>query len=159
MKALKYINLLIIVITFSAYSQVSDKGIITIDTSSYGSYPAVFVDLSSGSLLKLDANLKEIDADLWIEPNDPEINGLEESFDGGITHSGENVLLRILEKGEHEADIKKMFPNTFVDSVDRGKIKTGLQFIVHTSENLFYVIKISSFSKEDEEMTLEYQKI
>ncbi|SFW23652.1 hypothetical protein [Cellulophaga fucicola] len=159
MKALKYLNLLIIVVTFSGYSQVSKKTIITIDKNSYLEYPAVFLDLSSGLLIKVDRNLKEIDADLWIEPNDPEINGLEESFDGGITHIGDNVLLRVLENGEKEMEVKKMFPDTYVNSVDRGKIKADLKFIVHTSESLFYIIKIISFSKENQEITLEYQKI
>ena len=49
--------------------------------------------------------------------------------------------------------------NKFEQGINRSKIKAGLEFIVQSSDNLFYIIKIISFNKEEKEMKLKYQKI
>jgi hypothetical protein len=133
---------------------------ISINKNSFGQYPAVFVNLSSGSLIKFDNDdtLNQIDADLWIEPSDPEIKGLQEFFER-IKHHGENVKLKVIEESETAKEVKVSFPSKFKEGIDRSKIKSGLEFIVHSSNNSFYIIKIISFNKEEKEMKLKYQKI
>ena len=156
MKSINYLLLLLITINFSSCS--TNK--IIINKSSFGQYPAVFVNLSSGSLIKFDndGSLNQIDADLWIEPSDPKIKGLHEFFER-IKHHGENVKLRVIEEGETAKELKTSFPNKFKDGIARSKIKSRLEFIVHSSNNSFYIIKIISFNKEEKEMKLKYQKI
>jgi hypothetical protein len=158
MKNINYLLLLFATINFSSCS--TNK--ISINKNSFGQYPAVFVNLSSGSLIKFDndGTLNQIDADLWIEPSDPEIKGLQEFFER-IKHNGENVLLRVLKKGQTAKELKALFPDGFKKGIGRSEIKPELKFIVHSSDKSFYSIKIISLNKEEKEMKLKlkYQKI
>jgi len=162
MRSVNYLFLLFVVVAFLSCSDGSDQGEITISKDSYlDDYPAVYLDLSSGAFVNYKFEYeesKEIDADLWIEPQDPEIRGLTKFFKG-IKYKGEDVLLKVLDEGETEKEAIALFPSEFNYYIPGEKIKSGLKFILRSSTKSFYMIKIIYFNKDKEEMKLEYQKL
>ena len=69
------LNVSLFLIFNSSCSDYRNKGEIIINQTSYGEYPAIFFDLSSGNILKFDGYnemypndiYEKIDADLWID--------------------------------------------------------------------------------------------
>ena len=147
------LNVSLFLIFNSSCSDYRNKGEIIINQTSYGEYPAIFFDLSSGNILKFDGYNEmypndideKIDADLWIEPSDPEIAGLENSFEGYQEHIGSNVLIKVLSDGETEKSAVEQFPIGFSKKITKSKIKNGTEFIVYSSEEFFYKMKIVYF--------------
>jgi len=164
-KLTKQVTLLILIFSVSSCtnqetnhtSQITKE--ITINEDSFGEeYPAVFLDLKNNSLMIYSKDLTVINADLWIEPNDPEISGLTKEFEG-MEHVGEDVLLRIIDKNLSDKDISSLDLNTFQRKLDKSKIKAGLVFAVMASDHSLYKVKIISFTIAEQEIKLEHQKI
>jgi len=164
-KLTKQVTLLILIFSVSSCtnqetnhtSQITRE--ITINEDSFGEeYPAVFLDLKNNSLMIYSKDLTVINADLWIEPKDPEIAGLTKES-GGMEHVGEDVLLRIIDKNLSDKDISSLDLNTFQRKLDKSKIKAGLVFAVMASDNSLYKVKIISFTQSEQEIKLEHQKI
>ena len=171
-KLTKYVSLLILMFSVSSCTNQETnhtnqetnhtsqiKREITINEDSFGEeYPAVFLDLKNNSLMIYSKDVDVINADLWIEPNDPEIAGLT-NREGGIEHVGEDVSLRIIDRNLSDKDIRSLDLNTFQRSLDKSKIKAGLVFAVMASDKSLYKVEIISFTQSEQEIKLEHQKI
>jgi hypothetical protein len=64
-----------------SYDKIKKEYTVKISKSIFGDYPAILLNLRENKIFKINPNLQSehsvIDADLWIEPRDPEINCLE----------------------------------------------------------------------------------
>jgi hypothetical protein len=133
---------------------------ITINKQSFGnSYPAVLLDFKTGKITKLDKDFKEEDisgdADMWIEPRDPEINCLERSEDGKL--KGETPHIVIAAIAYDKLDDKNMPQAIDKNGLQHSEIKEGTVFLLQASNNAVYKVRIDRTDKETETIILTYK--
>lgn len=140
MKKLKLSILLLIASLLTACGN-SGKSLI-IDKTKYENYPAVFVSLMNAQILSVNTKkykeqIKSIDADLWIEPNDPEIS----------TIPGRNAKIAYL--ATEYKDLSKI-PNYvhWGEKLEKRQIRGGNMFLVKTEHGNVFKVFINTFHKE-----------
>lgn len=134
---------------------------LTINRESFGTYPAVILDIDTHRLIKLnnEATEDEVFKDIkvkngfFIEPRDPEFSS--------ISIKGADVNPRLITlKDNYEDltidDVKKL---NITRSRLREDFKTGIIFIVKTHKGVFFKFQIVMFNKETEEIKLKYEKM
>ena len=127
----------------------------------YGGYPAVILSVETGKITKIPGSKAalakmRITGDLWIEPDDPEISGLTKDFEGA-THLGNDTKVATV-PGVKFQELKTVPPDVkWKRKIERSSIKTGLLFLVRTSNDL--VAKVLVAKSSERSMTLEYQII
>ncbi|GAA4116088.1 hypothetical protein GCM10022393_16570 [Aquimarina addita] len=134
---------------------------IIINKDSFGTYPAVVLNLDTHELIKFDKGKTEeetfkgikVKNGFFIEPDDPEFASIS------INDSGLRPQLLTLEDSLSVTleDAKKLEINR--EKLDADEIKSGLFFIVKTTEGAFYRFQILLFDKVANELKLRYKKI
>lgn len=116
-----------------------------IDNKIYEKYPAAFVSLDKGKIYPIeDPRIKtvKVDADLWIEPEDPEIRAII-NIKNKIVHEGEDVTVASTDLSyKNIKAIKDINGVKWSESIERDKIHEGAVFIVKSSTNKIYKVKI-----------------
>jgi hypothetical protein len=149
---------LFIVITYIGSVMCQKKAQIKLNKSSFGEFPAVIIDLKTNTLIKINNDfwsMKEIKGDLWVEPGDPEINGIQTSLER-VKHIGENVLIKLIDADLTNEEIKVLEVKTFQTRVEPSMIKAGIVFVVRASDGSLYKVTITDFDQEKEELKLDY---
>ncbi|WP_108867612.1 hypothetical protein [Aquimarina aquimarini] len=135
---------------------------LTINKDSFGSYPAVILDIDTHKLIKLNAGATEeevfksikVKNGFFIEPSDPEFASI--STDGPDV----NPRLIVHESNSLEITLEEVEKLDVVSSrLRRESIKTGVLFIVKTYKGIFYKFQIVLFDAETKEIKLRYEKI
>lgn len=148
--------------TFAWSQSGADKAqTVTINKQSFGTYPAVLFDLKNNKVIKLANDFKEEDfagdADLWIEPRDPEINCLERVEDSKL--KGVTPHIVTTETAFDQLNEQNMPKQIDKNEVPRAQIKEGTVFLVQASSNAVYKVRIDRTDKATETLTLTYQLI
>lgn len=110
-------------------------------------YPAVLINLNTCKVLAADqeGTKKDFQADLWIEPRDPEIAGRSDA------------LMTIIEKDMSNDEILDLNPNK--KGIDRDSIEEGLIFVVKSNVGRYYKLTITHYSQSNKEMSLKCVEI
>ncbi|MCH2023170.1 MAG: hypothetical protein MK207_11895 [Saprospiraceae bacterium] len=154
------LTLFILTTSFGAATS-QEKHQIKLNKSSFGEYPAVIIDLKNNSLTKINndfRSMKEIKGDLWIEPRDPEINGIQSSLER-VKHVGKSVLLKLIEADLTDQQIQELELTTFQTRIKSESIKSGIVFAVIASDGSLYKVTITDFEQQKEALKLDYYLI
>lgn len=138
------------------YHVVLNKKILQIQ-SVQNEYPAVAINMTSNKFVKVLPNIiskgdtsereiRKLDADLFIEPRDPEI----------AIFPGKQTKLKIVDQKWNYYNLKNAQDIIF-DEDSLRDIKSGVIFLLKMENNIIFQIKIEHFSSENEEMTLIYK--
>lgn len=143
-----------------AWSQTDADHTVTINKQSFGnSYPAVLLDFKTNTITKLDKDFKEEDiagdADMWIEPRDPEINCLERNEDSKL--KGVTPHIVITATAYDKLDDKHMPQLIDKNGLQRSEIKAGTVFLLQASNNAVYKVRIDRADKDAETIVLTYK--
>ncbi len=134
---------------------------VTINKQSFGGYPAVLFSLQSNKITKLANDFNEDrfsgDADLWIEPRDPEINCLERVEDTKL--SGVTPHIALVTTGFDQLNVQTMPKQIDKSEVPGNQIREGTVFLVQASNNAVYKVRIDRADKTTETLVLTYQLI
>ncbi len=130
---------------------------VTIDKQSFGGgYPAVLLDVKTGKITKLAKDFREEDlsgdADLWIEPQDPEINCLERTEDSKL--KGLSPHLLVAEQAFEAMDEKSIPKQIGQEALRKEQIVAGTAFWVQASNNSVYKVKIDKAGQDPEILVL-----
>jgi CubicO group peptidase (beta-lactamase class C family) len=125
---------------------------LTIDKESFPYYPGVLVSLDKAQVLALPKSpedLKTTDADLWIEPRDPEITALTADIVRalGISHVGRDARVA-LATDPYEAIVHVPAHCTWVDRLPVEGISSGSVFLVQSTGNKYYKVRIDAWEKD-----------
>lgn len=125
---------------------------LVINRACYTSYPAVIVSLDNAAIISLPEDRKllrgaSITGDLWIEPRDPEIQGLKARFEGAV-HVGEDVKVALV-KGSFDEIHSVPEGVTWERYVNRRLIKPGLVFLTRSSTGKFYKVRVDGLVRKD----------
>jgi hypothetical protein len=123
-------------------------GNVTIDDRSFPYYPGVLLSLRKARVIVLPKRideLKAVEADLWIEPRDPEIAALTAAAAKqlGITRQGGDARVALTEDA-YDAIVQAPGQCTWLDQLPARSIVTGL---VQSSENRFFKVRIDAWDK------------
>lgn len=128
---------------------------VTISKQSFGGYPAVLLDVKNGKLTKLDKDFREEDlagdADLWVEPRDPEINCLERPEDSKLLGLSPHLLAA---ETSFDQMTDKNIPQISGSALKLELIKAGTAFWVQASDNAVYKVRIDRADKAAETLVL-----
>ncbi len=129
-------------------------GTLVIDASVFGEYPAALVSLDTGTIIRLDDAMKakRAPADLWIEPNDPEIAGLKAEFEG-MVHPGEDTQIAVPTSLDYAATTTLPAGATWGRKMPKESIVKGAVFLVKTSAGQFYKVRIDEATKASIKLT------
>jgi hypothetical protein len=141
-----------------SYDKIEKEYTVKISKSIFGDYPAILLNLRENKIFKIYPNLQNehpaTDADLWIEPRDPEISCLESN-----DKSQKSYLLNVNENYK-KINIKYIKNISFKEEdLNKKEIKTNAVFIFKTIKKTIYKLRIDNFSKDKEEMILTYKLI
>ncbi len=128
----------------------------------FGDYPAVLLNLRTGETIKISNNFTkeagEIDADLWIEPGDPEIACLEDGFEDK-EHKGEDTKLKVIGDSFGNISLNSVKNIQLTDNdISRDDIIEGVVFVVQASDKSLYKVQ-ADFFPFDEEIKIKYEKL
>jgi hypothetical protein len=139
---------------------------ITVDSNSYGEYPAAFVSLDENKTSPVPSRGQGkgavIVGDLWVEPRDPEIAGLT-SF-GGMKHQGQDSKVAIVQDQSWD-DVTSLPDNLkWQKKIPKAKIVKDLVFLVKSSNGRHYKVRIEEIEKGSKDpkaskMVLTYQSL
>lgn len=138
------------------YHVVLNKKILQIQ-SVQNEYPAVAINMTNNKFVKVLPNIiskgdtsereiRKLDADLFIEPRDPEIT----------IFPGKQTKLKIVDQKWNYYNLKNAQDIIF-DEDSLRDIKSGVIFLLKMETNIIFKIKIEHFSSKNEEMTLIYK--
>ena len=134
---------------------------VTINKQSFGGYPAVLLDLENNKLTQLGNDFKEEDfsgnADLWIEPRDPEINCLDRIEDTKLKGVTPHIITTSI--AFDQLNEKTMPKQIDKNEVPRDQIKAGSVFLVQASNKAIYKVRIDRTDKAAEILVFTYQLI
>lgn len=172
MKKLKVIVVtLLLSFTQFVYSEdINIDRIIIADTTKLEgeSYPAFFVSLSENKIIPVieavnleTGKLKKnrINADLWIEPGDPEIAALNTNFGDdfeGILTEGTNTWLSIIHSSYNEIKSPPV-GISWNRKLSTGDIRKGVVFIVKSTNSDIYKVRIDRVTESFIQIT--YKKL
>ncbi|MFC2157220.1 protein kinase [Acidobacteriota bacterium] len=131
-----------------------------IDSQYFTFYPAVFVSLDEAEIIKLPPSEEElmgarVAADLWIEVRDMEIGGLPGEIEG-IDHTGSDTKLAVVEGLEFEA-LTSVPPDVeWKNVIYKRDVKVGLIFLVSSSSEKIYKVRVDEFDRERNTMSLSF---
>lgn len=134
---------------------------LTIDKQTFGQYPAAVVSLDQGRVLPAPgkpgrkAPPTQVNADLWIEPNDPEIAALTSEIKE-IAHVGQDVALAVLEGVDFDGLRAAPAQADWTDRVPKAEIRLGTVFLVRSSSGKLYKLRIEVFSEKEQRLDLVY---
>jgi hypothetical protein len=110
-------------------------------------YPAAFVSLERSEVVPVPDTFEgvTIDADIWVEPGDPEVLGLSSHFEEA-THPGSDT--RVALAGELSFEEIKSVPEEidWTESLEESEILTGTVFFVRSSNNHIYKVLIDEWN-------------
>ena len=130
---------------------------ITVGPSVYGNgYPAALVSLDKATAVGFKRGIRSIDADLWIEPNDPEIQGLSARFEGA-RHEGDDVKLAIPAGQPYESIRHVPGRISWESDLPKQQIAEGLVFLVRSSSGKCYKVRI--LRRDRRTIQLQYEPI
>lgn len=137
--------------------QAAAQQSVTINRQSFGGgYPAVLLDVKSGKITKLAKDFREEDlagdADLWIEPRDPEINCLERTEDSKL--KGMSPHLLVAEQAFDGMDEKSIPKQIDRDALRKDQIVAGTVFWLQASNNSVYKVRIDRVDPGAETLVL-----
>lgn len=119
--------------------------LVVTDRASSGGHRAAFVSLDAARVIPVpkgpDGLL--VEADLWIEPGDPEITGLTARFDGDkYTHAGPDTQVALL-PGRRLGEVRDV-PGDVVwkTKLSRPEITAGAVFLVRASSGAIYEVRL-----------------
>lgn len=126
---------------------------VTIDERSFPHYPGVLVSLDRVQVIALPArvaDLKTTDADVWIEPRDPEIAALTTGAAGalGIAHEGRDARVA-LTTGPYDAIVHVPEHSTWLERLPVEAVSAGRVFLVQSSGGRYYKVRIDAWDKGD----------
>ncbi|WP_163408294.1 hypothetical protein [Flavobacterium ajazii] len=121
-------------------------------------YPAVTLSLRQNTFIYSlnnspyekaeNFNQESKNADLWIEPRDPEINSFPE----------ETSQLKLVNQKWEFNYLKNIKDFTLSEyAIERKNIKTGTIFLIKMTEGKIFKVRIDSFNIEKEEISLTYK--
>ena len=136
-----------------------NKNEIYISKDIYGDYPAIFLNLRTGESFKINNDFKDtnnpIDADLWIEPNNPELSWLDWTFEWHI-HKGNDTKILFSNQKYEDMNIESIAKQEFFKKLEPENIVEWNAFIVKASNNTFFKVKITYLDEKNNEMKLVY---
>lgn len=121
-------------------------------------YPAVTLSLRQNAFIYSlnnspyekaeNFNQESKNADLWIEPKDPEIHSFPD----------ETSQLKLVNQKWNFNYLENIKDFTFNEySIQRKNIKTGIIFLIKTTEGKIFKVRIDSFNIDKEEISLTYK--
>jgi len=137
---------------------------ITITKDDFVGYPAVFLNLRTAEVISLSPAVwedgYEIDADLWIEPGDPEVSGLsQKSSEAGI-HKGADVFVAGIEKFFEDVPYDLVESELlWLPSLSRRELQPGRMFFVKASDESLFKVEIRHLDSRAGEMRLRYKSV
>lgn len=140
MKRIYTILIFMIVFPLASCGQKQQDQIITIDSSAYIDYPAVWFSPSTGEIVAFeDGTSPAAEYEFWVEPRDPEFAILDESGDSGA--------YGILFIGTG-SEIFKNTTSIVEDGYDSGEysLEENGVYLIHTETGdcVIHIIKLSS---------------
>jgi hypothetical protein len=131
----------------------AEGGTLVVDNKSFNRYPAALVSLDRAEIIQLPehfGDMKETDADLWIEPGDPEMaamtaEGAKRLFDGGA-HVGRDVRIGVASL-DYDNIIKVPAGLTWLARLPVDVIETGAVFIVQSSSTRYFKVRIDTWDR------------
>lgn len=139
---------------------------LVIVAKSYIASPVLFVSLDRGRVLTMPKQIagKPIDADLWVKPYMPEIEGLSASYDKfNVVLTQEIKISPVSMKYEEITMLPAALKWGKV--LNKNMIKTGTVFVVRSGRGLYYKVRIDSMKTtpdvkaEDSFITITYAQI
>ncbi len=124
-----------------------------IDAKVFKKYPAAFVSFDTGKMESADplTQGRVVVADLWIEPNDPEIAGLKAKFEG-MVHPGKDTYVSASTLTYDE--ITKSPPNIIWDrKLHKAAIVKGGVFLVSSSTGQIFKVRFDEVTKASIKLT------
>ena len=120
---------------------------ITIDNRGYVDYPAMFVSFERGVAEPIPKIIDgyETDADLWIEPSDPELSGLGSGFETGAVHLGRDTMIALAGSNFEGLDPESVGEWAF--QIDSDKLVPGTVFVVRSSSSRLYKVRIDVWDR------------
>lgn len=135
---------------------------ITIDKSDFGDNSFVILDLKSGDVVNVVVHKnkfmhEELRGDLFIEPDDPELSGLPDRFEG-VTHLGEATSVKYINLPYEDINknTEEVNSNGFKMRLSKSEIKIGSSFIVKSSHKELYKVNIVDFDPSNKRVELKY---
>jgi hypothetical protein len=124
---------------------------LTVDNRDYSYYPAALVSLDKAKIIPLPKplhGLQATEADLWIEPRDPEIASATAGMaaDIGIRHAGRDAHVAVA-AGDYQHLVKVPDDSIWLDRLPVEAIKSGAVFIVQSSSNRYFKVRIDAWDR------------
>lgn len=95
--------------------------------------------------------------DLWVEPGDPEIRGLDKNFDGG-KHAGADVKVAACEGSFLEPTMPARI--SWTGKLSRSQIKKANSlFLVKSSSGRRYVVQITALDTNAKSLTMRCREL
>lgn len=125
-------------------------------------YPAAFASLDNHRLQNVPATREElrkltIEADLWIEPDDPEVSGIPKKFEGA-THKGDDTKVAAVHSGSFDSIERLPQDVKWIDKLKSKDIKQGNIFFVKSSTGRIYKVRFEHIEKKAS-ITIVYQEL
>jgi len=133
---------------------------ITLNQDSYGTYPAVILDLDTHELISFDETETEaemfkgvkVKSGFFIEPGDPEF--------GAISSVSPEMSPKLVVLNQNKATITvEEAKKIEMTSTDIRSFKSGLIFLVKTFDEKFYKFQIIALNKEKDELKFKYELV
>jgi hypothetical protein len=124
-----------------------------VDVSSFTGYPAALISLDKQTVLPLPdietLEQKKINADLWIEPRDPEIAAFTQPRKN---YGPGEPLLAVSDQLVFETLSTVPAKLTWKRSLESKAIREGLVFLVRSRSGIFYKVKVNKQTKSEIEI-------